>query len=463
MTSKYNDPLRVYAASALVDSINNASGNFSNNFYLFLSNAVGWVNPLNPPDPDISHNSEYSIRKNIIAFAKIDDLNSCLAINRYDWASGTTYQKFDSKIPFNQYTEPFYCINKEFDIFLCIDNIKNELGEIQASTSYPSVDQSSFTNTFRTSDGYIWKYLASVPQNLTDRISFSYVPVVLANSDSGNQYLTQQTAKSRSISSFDVGEFAGEGNFDYPVVDIVGDHDEEATAIAYQFGLGNSRIQQIFVTYPGSGYSEDVYGIVRESGVTGSGASASIDVDSDGFISGINLEQNGSGYTDAVCIIVGNGTGAEATVSISGGVVSSVNLTNPGSGYDADTKAYIIPGRSAVYCPAILAPVQGHGKNILTELIASTVIVNLKLDSSFDNYIGQGIEFNQIGLISELKDAAGNLADLHGYVGEGNPDYQSKQSLAADCFSGDILYLNNRTSIIRTVGQTEDFKLSICF
>ena len=56
--------------------------------------------------------------------------------------------------------------------------------------------------------------------------------------------------------------------------------------------------------------------------------------DHNGTISEIILDDQGSSYTSApLVLIVGDGVGAEATATVSGGLVTELNLTNGGSGY----------------------------------------------------------------------------------------------------------------------------------
>lgn len=54
-----------------------------------------------------------------------------------------------------------------------------------------------------------------------------------------------------------------------------------------------------------------------------------------GGLAALSLTAGGTGYTTAptVAITGGNGTGATATATISGGEVTGFNITNPGSGY----------------------------------------------------------------------------------------------------------------------------------
>ena len=92
----------------------------------------------------------------------------------------------------------------------------------------------------------------------------------------------------------------------------------------------------------------------------------------------------GSGYNHTPTIsIIGNGTNATASATISNGVITSVNVTNKGLGYTyakivitphvLDTS--IIP---AVVNP-ILSPQSGHGSDAVSELNATSLMLNTLL------------------------------------------------------------------------------------
>lgn len=79
------------------------------------------------------------------------------------------------------------------------------------------------------------------------------------------------------------------------------------------------------------------YPLIRAAFNTGvgSGAQASATVDSTGVVTGISVNNAGSGYVSAPRVqIVGNGADATAVATISaGGVVTGITVTNGGSGY----------------------------------------------------------------------------------------------------------------------------------
>lgn len=76
-----------------------------------------------------------------------------------------------------------------------------------------------------------------------------------------------------------------------------------------------------------------------------------------GGVTGGNITAPGSGYTAAPVTITGDGTGATATATITGGAITAVTVTDPGDGYSSATLTIGGDGTGAVVAaPTSLAP-----------------------------------------------------------------------------------------------------------
>ena len=95
-------------------------------------------------------------------------------------------------------------------------------------------------------------------------------------------------------------------------------------------------ISQLQISQQGSGYT--IVPTVSFSGGGGSNAAATAQITlTGGNITSINVDQSGSGYTEAPTVdIAGDGSGATATatIALTGGGVETVTVTNGGSGYN---------------------------------------------------------------------------------------------------------------------------------
>ena len=127
-----------------------------------------------------------------------------------------------------------------------------------------------------------------------------------------------------------------------------------------------------------------------------------------GRIYDIRVSAGGSGYTSATATIVGDGTGATATVKVSGGVVTGLTVTNAGQDYNIATVVITGDGTEAAAYP-IMSPPYGHGSDPVNELGGYYVGVNVRLE--YDDGLGDFIvenNFRQIGLIKNPMDASGS-------------------------------------------------------
>jgi len=119
----------------------------------------------------------------------------------------------------------------------------------------------------------------------------------------------------------------------------------------------------------------------------------------DGSIEIVRVISGGSGYGVAPSVtITGDGTGATANATISGGAVTAVTITNAGSGY---TKASVSFGSGAAVALPIISPRYGHGADPIEEMGAKYIMINVRLDGSESNTISTANEFRQVGIIRD--------------------------------------------------------------
>jgi hypothetical protein len=438
--------------------INNS---FQGNLYLFIGKNTEWPDENNPPNPSTTDAQDYVTLNDIVSLKKITLNDIKLGVVRYNWESGTVYSQYDSsKDPFdpNAYTQPFYVITDEYNIYKCLNNNNNS-----PSTSKPTGTSTSVINL---ADGYAWKYMGSVSgQDAAGFLTSDFIPVEYKTyNDGSEQWNVQQAAKFKSISTFKI--LTQTGVFTTPVVSVIG-VGTEASAFAVKDPITNT-IRQVLITDPGHDYEPETYAIVYESGTPGSGAVVNVSsINSSGAITGVTIANPGSGYTNgAIALITGDGTGATASVTVSsGGSIQAVNITNGGSGYTS-AKVWIIPGTVGAVAKAIMAPINGHGSNIVSELGASSAIISAVLNSNNPYFpVGPTSDFRQIGIITDVKDSVGDYASALYYIGPAHDEFPNVNSSLNKITpnSGYILYLSNIRSVTRSTGQEEHIKVAIVF
>ena len=433
---------------------------FKGNLYMFIGKKTEWADENAPPNPVTTDAQDYISLADIVSLKRITSSDIKLGVARHEWTSGSYYSQYDSeKDPFDPqaYDHPFFVITDEYNIYKCLNNNNGA-----ASTSKPTGTSTSILNL---ADGYSWKYMGTVSsQDAAGFLTSDFVPVEFKTYDDGsNQWDVQQAAQRKSISTFKI--LSQTGAFNSPVVSIIG-AGSNATAFATKT-LSNG-IRQVLLTNPGTGYDSETYAIVRESGAAGSGAVvnvSAIDPDTKAILS-FSIADGGSGYTDgAIAIITGDGSGATASVVIGAdGSVQQVNVTNGGTGYTT-AKVWIIPGTKGAVAKAVLAPINGHGSNIVSELGASTAIISAVFSSTNPHFpVGPTSDFRQIGIITDVKDSTGYAYAPH-YIGPAHEQFSNSSSTLNKIVAGSgyILYLSNIKSVTRSEGQEEHIKVAVVF
>lgn len=276
-------------------------------YYYFLGNVSPWSGVGNegvtdvPPTGEISlsKREEDRIRSEMIFAHYIFPNDASTVVRRIEWQSGITYDYWDDTIDMED--KNFYVITPNNRVYKCLDN-GAKFGSVNPSTVMP--DAISYY-PFKTSDGYLWKYMYSVPAYAASRFgSVNYMPVKRAISDSF---------------------------------------------------YNNGAVTDVTVLNEGSGYSDADLTIINVSGTTtGSGAAGNITVDGIGRITGVNITNGGTGYTKGVKVKVNSATGAGAELKavITGGVITGVDIIQQGVGYEA-TDDLVFQVGNAVLVPVI--------------------------------------------------------------------------------------------------------------
>lgn len=402
---------RVELARSFYRDVN--SGN--DYFHFSLGKTGAWPDDEAPPTPVDSDSFTREYRRNILFTQLITSANVCHLARRIDWVSGSVYDSYDDDYSSARpsYSEAttlatanFYVITDENKVYKCIDNNSNA-----ASTAKPT---STSTDVFELADGYTWKFLFQVSS--ADETAFLDTEHIPVRKVTGNP--THDV--NGEIDSFTVTA-GGSGYTSAPTVNILGDG-KGATATAVITG---DAVTDITLNSQGSGYS---FALARISGGGGNGAEAIISLgDADalpalqqavetaavkGTVDKIEIATAGQGYQsgDVTVTITGDGTGAEAEVTIAGdtGSITGINVTNRGSGYTFANISFtqsVGSGTNAT-ARAIVSPINGHGSNPIKELFASSIGVVVSVSENTNEDLILGNDFRQIGLIKNLRDSS---------------------------------------------------------
>ena len=347
----------------LVDAVYNEIFSRRSNYYYFIGKVQPWTTPTSPDTPLTTQTYEQQTRNFIIATKKIQVLDVSYVVPRIDWTSGRVYDQFDgdysSSYPASTgatslKTAQFYVLTTDFNVYKCIFN-NNGI----PSTSKPTGIDATTTTT---ADGYIWKYLYTIPLSLRNRfLTEDYMPVqksvlnpfysngeidriIIDNYGSGYLGNAEVTLSVNGVFGSGTGNsianivpvFNTAGQFVDVIIRNAGNNYVSANIlITDNAGTGtgfyntasianlipvlyNTAVDRVLIVDPGINYSSNIQ---TTAVLTGDGANASLlpFVNEAGEVEDIIIVNRGDGYTFVDIEIVGDGSNANAYVELSTG------------------------------------------------------------------------------------------------------------------------------------------------
>lgn len=421
-------------------------------YYIGVARSEYWNGADSAPDPRNTIKEENEVRRSLQAVARINATS--FVVPRYTWSSGTTYEQYDDTKTFNDYNQnPFYTINANYNVYLCLRTGRDATG-----ATVPSTVQPVFANNdpFELSDGYVWKFLYTVSNlEATYYMSSNYMPVKIQESVDSNstgielkQWEVQQTAKPNMITAFSV-DSGGTGYtspslsinsvvadpqfVDFTIDSSTGtitkvEYSDDSTTLAYQSGF----LGAVASVSDSNGIDAIVRPIL--SGNRGIGADAREDLKSRSVMVNVKLASELEDFATQqdfrqIVIMRGLKDSAQGSTFLLGtgnALYSMLFTTNP----IAFTKDNTIVGASSG-ARALVDNTSEDGLTLYYHQNDSTGYVPFSVGETVNELGGSGI-----GVISD-----------------------PRVKPEVDPFSGDILYIDNRASIERVENQTEDIKI----
>lgn len=265
MTAIISKEFRLNTAKQFFEDLSSVSS-----YFLFIGRSESWDDDVLP---DVPYDNFYSTRSDVwqkmTAMKLLSAGDISYAAPRYQWISGTTYSEYDDRDP-DLGQKQYYVISDNNNVYLCIKS-----GGI--STRNPDLEgvQTSGIIDFSDDDGYIWKYLFTLSTDAAIKfLTSAFIPVQYIESDPGvnadtalrNQWDVQNNAVHGEVLRIKVTD-GGTGYTSAPAVELVG-NGTGATATATVVG---GLVTEIEVVNPGSGYDEVT---IEFTGGGGSGAKA---------------------------------------------------------------------------------------------------------------------------------------------------------------------------------------------
>ena len=401
--------LSINNAEAFIEDATIASGDFNDDtstgknstiLYVGIGRTENWTNEPNPDYiSDNSQNLNYQTHREMFGAKKVGTTDICSVATRHNWTSGTVYSMWrdtDQDI----YDRAWYVLTDQLNVYICLFNNKG-----RTSTVRPT---GFSTQSFETSDGYIWKYMYTIPLGLANKfLTTSYMPVRKLTTADGTAEVDRQLAvQNASVNgAIEIVETVNVGSgYETVANGVVSAGGKISLSLSTAAATGASSIDNF---YNGSS-------IYISSG-TGSGQLRRI-IDYSGSTRTltVNTAFATTPNTDSRVVIsptltiVGDGSGAKAycTVNTSIGSVSGISVISRGSGFTT-ARAYITANSihgSGATANAVMTFPGGHGRNPVRELGSDKVMINIQLDDNLGTsvngkgYIPSNTEFRTISV-----------------------------------------------------------------
>jgi hypothetical protein len=523
MSAIITDQLRILNAKTFVADVKSAT----NSYYAFigLPNASE-ISPnwdIDPPSPKDSFDEENNYWDTMIALKKVTPENARQVVRKITWSSGNVYDMYrhdvnrsKSSKPSNAtslYSANYYVLNRDFRVYICLQNGTDP----ENPEGRPSLDEPTFTDleprsAGNSGDGYIWKYLYTIkPSDIAKFDSINFMPVPdnwsTNEDDAAIRNNASTSGQIKIITVTDRGSGVGPANRIYTRVPVKGDgFGAEATVVVNN----DSKVESITISRGGSGYT---YGTVDLS--SGNIPSGTITPKFNVIIPpkgghGFDIYRELGAYNVLLYTRIENDT--QNPDFITGNKIARVGIVKNPEAYDSQTiasseklssvGALILRGTTNLddyrnvnftYNSTIRQTI-GTGVTVTARVISydqntgvlkywqERTIVGFNTDGSINPSPTYGSEFNlnrftkaiasggsltivgetaTLGIHTSFSGVSTTLNNRKYYLGQvfengiSNPEIKK--------YTGDIVYVDNRPSITRSLNQKEDIKVILQF
>ena len=517
MSAIITDQLRILNARNFISGVTSTT----NSYYSF----VGLPNPndyssswdTDPPAPKDSFEQEDDYWDTMVALKKISPSDVRQVVTKTAWISGTTYDMYRGDVSrtntskpsgaTNLYSANYYIVNEDFKVYVCLQNGTDP----ENPSGRPSLDQPTFTDLEPRSagdsgDGYVWKYLYTIkPSDIVKFDSTNFMPVPTdwdtntADASVRNHASTSGELKIVTVVNRGVG--LGTANRTYTRVPILGDGSGgECTVVVNN----DSKIDTVTVSKGGSGYTYGTVDLVSGNVPTGStapifnviippegGHGADVyrelgankvlvysrienDTENPDFVTGnqiarVGIVENPEAFGSVAKLNLDKASAAYALKLVGSGystttfntdsfVTQTVGLGSTAVGrvisYDQTTgvlKYWQDKSLVGFNSDGSLKtdPTYGFELHRFTATPASSGTVTI-----FGGSTNLGIDTSYTGYTTSINNRTYNLGQSF-TLGVANPEVKK--------YSGNVIYVDNRPAITRSLNQKEDIKVILQF
>lgn len=385
--------------------------------------------------------------------------NNSYVIPTVTWQADEIYEAYDNNNPFQT---NFYVVNSSREVFLCIEQGKLDDGSPSPVFSEPnSTIANNLARTFRTSDGYLWRYLYKMSNLAYSNFRTSqYTPVKKITNR--NTTITEEIGQIRLQDSAIGGEILG------VIIDSGGDNYTSPTITFSGNGSGARFVADVFdnrivnVRCDSNGFGSYLHGadydyakvVVTDPG-GGSGASLRAIIAPRDGIGADPVNALKSRELMVQTDFVGNEEGNIVANSTEFYQIAIFKNLRVYGGESDGGKAPLFFGNTGQAAKILTVGTIGGAwvENDIFQNATQTATAKIYyLDTNtLYYYQDQETGFEEFAIGDALVNEQGGTASVTAIV---NPDI--------DAYSGEILYINTlEDAVTREANQTEDIRIVI--
>ena len=455
MAAIITDKLKKQVLESIITDIDSSD----NNYYIGLFQSYVWPFPSPSPPPAPPFRAVRNLGFSLQSMKTVAD--KTFVVPRYNWSSGSIYSGFNDDQAGHP-NQAYYVFTDENHVYICLQPGRNAAGASVISTVKPT---GTAAGAFKTSDGYVWKFLYSLGALTVSKfLAANFMPVTKILSTDGNstaseveQFGIQNAAVAGQLLGYTVTN-GGSGYTSSPAVTIAGDG-TGAKAVATIAGNILTKVEVLESDNTmvfGSGYS------YADITITGGGGTSAAVRPIFGPKAGIGADPRDDLRSRAL-MFNAKPDGTESGDFIVGNDFRQIGLIkNPKMHADSDFTA-----ETGIALPYLLFDLS----TITSAFTADNVIVGGTSGAkayvdSFDSdkiYYHQTedtgfLAFQENEPVTEQGSGAGA-----GTLISASYDADTRAFTYSDVnqSSGDVLFIDNRAAVTRSANAAEDIKIVI--
>jgi len=449
----------------VVDLIKANDSDASNKYYAAIGRSEAWNDSDVSPTPLRTKSEENDFRNSMQSMKLVADVS--LVIPRYNWSSGTFYSAYDDTQVGN--TNAYYVINANQQVYMVLRASVSATGTAVASTVEPTGNTTG--TPFKTSDGYVWKFMYSISATDANKFqSANFIPVKsipFTNINSSVAEVEQKAVQDAAVHGQIIGygiESAGAGYGSAPTLTVQGNGSNAAATATISGGqvvkveVADSSDASLKIASFGSGYdyaNVEVSGggtpskpakvrpILANSG--GLGNDATIDFKASAIM--FNAKPTG---TETLDFVIGQDFRQV-------GLLKNPQVDSAGHGGNGVSTAFTASTGRALKALNFSAVNTAFGEDKTILGVTSGAKAFIDKDS------GNSVFYHQNDDTGFRSFQAGETVQETDGTGEGVLDSAGafETTFEVNPHTGELLYIDNRSAVTRSADQTEDIKIVI--